>query len=70
MNVDQDIQLLKMRHLPDWVYWTYLFKSIKNNRNKNTNEIDWINSHPKNNITEDWTYKKNYLKINIFYFEK
>ena len=58
MNVDQDIQLLKMRHLPDWVYWIHLFKSIKNNRNKNTNEIDWINSHLKNNITQDWTYKK------------
>jgi len=30
MNVDQDIQSRKIRHLPDCVYWTYLFKSIQN----------------------------------------
>jgi hypothetical protein len=59
MKIDQDIQSYKMRYLPDCVYWICLFKSIKDNRNKNTNEIDWR-----------WTYKKYYLKINIFYFKK
>jgi hypothetical protein len=29
MNVDQDIQSNKMRHWSDCVYWTCLFKSIK-----------------------------------------
>jgi len=47
MSIDQDIQSHKMRHLPDCIYWIYLSKSIKNNKNKNMNEIDWINSHPK-----------------------
>jgi hypothetical protein len=28
MNVDQDIQSRKIRHLSNCVYWTYLFKSI------------------------------------------
>jgi hypothetical protein len=37
MNADQDIQSYKMRYLPDRVYLTYLFKSIKYNRNTNTN---------------------------------
>jgi uncharacterized pyridoxal phosphate-containing UPF0001 family protein len=45
MNVYQDIQSHKMRYLINYVYWTCLFKSIKNNRN--ANETDWINSHPK-----------------------
>jgi hypothetical protein len=27
MNTDQDIY--KMEHSPEYVYWTYLFKSIK-----------------------------------------
>ena len=40
MKVDWDIQLYKIRHLPDCVSWTCLFKSIKDNINKNTNEID------------------------------
>ena len=40
MNVDQYIQSHKMRYLFDCVYLTYLFKSIKNNRNRNINEID------------------------------
>jgi hypothetical protein len=47
MKVDRDIQSYKMRYLPDCVYWTYLFKSIKDNKNKNTNKIDWINPHSK-----------------------
>jgi hypothetical protein len=29
MNVDSNIQSYKMRYLPDCVYWTCLFKSIK-----------------------------------------
>jgi len=38
-----------MKNLPDSVYWTYLFKSIKDNRNRNrnTNESDWLSPHPK-----------------------
>jgi len=70
MKVDRDIQSYKMKYLPDCVYWTCLFKSIKDNKNKNTNQIDWINPHHKKNITLGWTYKKYYLKINIFYFKK
>jgi hypothetical protein len=29
MNIDQDIQSHKIKYLPDYIYWTYLFKSIK-----------------------------------------
>jgi len=47
MKVDRDIQSYKMRYLPDCIYWTCLFKLIKDNRNKNTNEIDWINPYSK-----------------------
>ena len=36
INVNQDNQSHKMRHLPDCVYWTYLFKLIKDNRIRNT----------------------------------
>jgi hypothetical protein len=53
MNVYQDIQSHKMRYLINYVYWTCLFKLIKNNRN--ANETDWINSHPK----------KYYVRLNI-----
>ena len=35
INVDQDNQSHKMRYLSDCVYWTYLFKLIKDNRNRN-----------------------------------
>jgi len=47
MNVDQYIQSHKMRYLFDCVCSTYLFKSIKDNRNKNINETNWINPHLK-----------------------
>jgi hypothetical protein len=30
----------------------YLFKSIKDNKNINTNEIDWVNPHPKNILSK------------------
>jgi hypothetical protein len=35
MNICQDIQSHKMRHLPDYVYWTCLFKLIKDKPHKN-----------------------------------
>ena len=47
-----------------------IYLNKNNNRNKNTNETDWINSHPKNNIMQGCTYHKYYLKINIFLFWK
>jgi len=55
-----------MKYLLYYIYYIYLFKSIKNNRNRNANKTNWINSQPKKYITRDWTYKKYYLKINIF----
>jgi hypothetical protein len=35
MNVYQDIWSCKMRYLLVCVYWIYLLKSIKDNRNRN-----------------------------------
>jgi hypothetical protein len=40
MNVDQDIQSHKIKYLLGCVSWTYLFKLIKNNKNKNINKTD------------------------------
>jgi hypothetical protein len=40
-----------MRRILDYVYWTYLFKLIKDNKNKYTNETDWINLYCKKNYT-------------------
>jgi len=70
MKIDQDIQSYKMRYSFDYIYWIYLFKSIKINSHRkksvtwkiNTNEADSINSHPKNNIMQGQTYKKYYFK--------
>jgi len=47
MNVDLNIQSHKLKYLTHRVHWTYLLKSMKNNRNIKTNETDWINIHSK-----------------------
>jgi hypothetical protein len=47
-----------MRYLPVYVYRIYLLKSIKDYTNKNKYRTE--------NIMQDQTYKKYYLRINIF----
>jgi hypothetical protein len=58
-----------MKNLFGCIYWTYLFKSTKENRNRNTNETNQINPYSKKNYA-----RPNILGIlfkkNIFYFEK
>jgi len=51
-----------MKNLLDCVYYTYLFKSIKDNknRNRNTNEIDWrLNPHAKKILCKTKNIKNN-----------
>jgi hypothetical protein len=77
MNVNQDIQSHKIRHLPNGLYWTCLFKSIKGKLIpkktydlKDKNKWNWLNRFTQKNTTQGRTYQKYYLKINIFYFLK
>jgi hypothetical protein len=42
MNIDQDIGSRKIKHLPVCVHWICSLQSIKDNRNKNTYETEWI----------------------------
>jgi hypothetical protein len=47
MNVDQDIQFCKIRHLYICFYWICLLKSIKYSKNINTYETEWIKEKEK-----------------------
>jgi hypothetical protein len=58
MNVGRDIWSCKMRYLTVCVYWICLLKSIKDNKNRNKCGTE--------NIMQGQTYKRYYLRINIF----
>jgi hypothetical protein len=61
MDISQDIWSCKMRYLPVCVYLICLLKSIKKIKNKNKYGIE--------NIMQGQTYKKYYLRINIFLYK-
>jgi hypothetical protein len=42
-----------MIYLSDYFYWIFLSRWIKDNKNTNTNETDWINSYPKKILNND-----------------